>query len=273
MNVFISVDMEGIAGVSHRELVLRDKEAYRDAVGLMLGETNAAIAGAFDAGASSVTVNDSHGDMFNLPPAGLDPRAGLIAGRKPLGMVQGADGGFDLALFVGYHARAGASGNLAHTMYTAGPTEIRLNGRPVGEAGLNAAYLATCGVPVGLVTGDDVLAGEVSHWLPAAERVVVKRAVAHWAADSVHPTVACRLVREGATRAVERRRAGDLPRPSSTDPVEIEIEFHFAGQAEYATLIPGVERTGTSSVRLTAEDAATAYRTTLAALALGLLAA
>src|SRR5215213_6369237 len=103
--VYISVDMEGVAGVSHAKPTGRGDDLYPQSVELMVGEANAAIEGAFDGGATDVTVNDSHGGMFNLPPEQLDPRARLVQGTKPLSMVEAArDGSFDVALFVGYHA-------------------------------------------------------------------------------------------------------------------------------------------------------------------------
>jgi D-amino peptidase len=130
-------------------------------------------------------------------------------------MVAGAasgDGGpaFDVALFVGYHARAGhPTGTIAHT-YTGGPVETRLNGRPTGEYGFNALALGAWGIPVGLVAGDDALAAEVEGWLPWAERVVVKEGFGSNAAASLHPERAREAIREGATRAVQRARAGEL---------------------------------------------------------------
>src|SRR5690349_1960723 len=114
MRVYISVDMEGIAGVSHPRPTGRTDAEYPAAVRLMVGEANAAIEGARSAGATDVLVNDSHGGMYNLPPADLDPAARLLQGQKAWSMVAGAapaadDRGarFDVALFVGYHTRAG----------------------------------------------------------------------------------------------------------------------------------------------------------------------
>src|SRR4051812_44429272 len=158
MKVYISVDMGGIAGISHPNPTGRSDSGYADAVRLMDGEANAAVVGAFDGGATEVTVNDSHGSMYDLHTEALDPRARLIQGRKPYSMVAGAaDGSFDVALFIGYHARAGhPHGTIAHT-YTGDATLTSLNGRPVGEYGINALYLGALGVPVGLVAGDDAL--------------------------------------------------------------------------------------------------------------------
>jgi len=265
MKVYISVDMEGIGGISHSKPTERGDDGYPAAVALMVGEANAAIAGAFDGGATEVLVNDSHGQMFNLTPEDLDPRAELLQGQKPWSMVAGAgpDRGFDVALFVGYHTRAGhPTGTIAHT-YSYAPTLTLLQGEPVGEAGINALALSAWGVPVGLVCGDDEVAQETKAWFPWAERVVVKTAVSRRAAASVHPSVARERVREGAKRAVERAAAGELRVLDLGRPIKLEAEYANAGMADYAALVPGTERYGDRGVRVVTDDPLVAYRTFL----------
>jgi D-amino peptidase len=269
MRVYLSVDMEGLAGISHTAPTGREDAGYPEACRLMEGEANAAIAGAFDGGAAEVVVNDSHGPMFNLSPTALDPRARLVQGRKALSMVEAAaDAAFDVALFVGYHARAGhPRGTIAHT-YTGEPTLTTLGGRPTGEYGINALYLGALGVPVGLVTGDDALAEEVADWLPWAERVVVKHGRGYRAADSVHPSVARDLVARAARRAVERATAGELQPLTMEAPIEVAIEFRHAGQADFAAVIPGFSRAGDRGVRYDASDGIDAYRAFVSAVRL-----
>jgi D-amino peptidase len=271
MRVYISVDMEGIAGVSHPKPTNRTDTEYPKAVELMVGEANAAIAGAVSAGATDVLVNDSHGGMYNLTPADLDPAARLLQGQKAWSMVAGADRAsadaeprFDVALFVGYHARAGhPTGTIAHT-YTGGPTETRLNGRPTGEYGFNALVLGAWGIPVGLVAGDDALAAELEGWLPWAERVIVKEGFGTSAAASLHPEKARELIRSGAARAVERARSGELPLLELDPPVVIEADYRRAVEADFAAIVPSAERVGDRTVRHPGPDPVTAYRGFLA---------
>jgi D-amino peptidase len=275
VKVYISVDMEGIGGISHSKPTERGDAGYPAAVALMVGEANAAIEGAFDAGATEVLLNDSHGSMFNLTPEDLDARATLLQGQKPWSMVAGAgpDRGFEVALFVGYHTRAGHPiGTIAHT-YSGAPTLTTLQGRPVGESGINALALGAWGVPVGLVCGDDQLALETEAWFPWAERVVVKSAVSRRAAVSVHPSVARERVREGAARAVRRAAAGELQLLDVGRPITLEAEYANAGQADYAALVPGTERYGDRGVRVVTDDPIVAYRTFLAGVRLATLAA
>ena len=266
MKAYVSVDMEGIAGVNHPNPTRRDDRGYPNAVQLMTGEANAAIEGAFDGGATEVLVNDSHGGMYNLSQLGLDPRAHLLQGQKAWSMVEGAgpDRGFGVALFVGYHARAGnPKGTIAHT-YSVRPVRSTLNGRPVGESGLYAIALGAWGVPVGLVTGDDVLAAETADWFPWAERVIVKEGMGRHAAASVHPTVARDLVRAGAARAVRRALAGEMRPLVLNRPYVVEVTYQNAAQADYAAIVPGAERVGETGVRFASDDPVLAYRGFLA---------
>ncbi len=271
VRVYISVDMEGVAGISHAKPTNRGDDLYPMAVELMVGEANAAVEGAFDGGATEVTVNDSHGAMYNLTPERMDPRARLVQGKKPWSMVEAArESSFDVALFVGYHARAGhPRGTIAHT-YTGKVTLAELGGRPVTEAGMNAVYLGALGIPVGMVTGDDALAEELVDWLPWAERVVVKRGVSWQAADSVHPSRARDMIRAAAQRTVERISGGDadikpLVLPA---PIDLRIDFAHAGQADVAATIPGFERSGDRGIVYSADDPITVFRAFLSAVRL-----
>ena len=141
MQVYISVDMEGIAGVVHVDQTRRSGHDYERARRWMTAEADAAIQGAFDGGATGVLVNDSHGDMRNLVLEELDPRAELISGSlKPLSMVQGVGAAFGCALFVGYHAGAGTrAGILDHTYYGRVVARCRVNRRDWNETAINAA--------------------------------------------------------------------------------------------------------------------------------------
>ena len=263
--------MEGVAGISHAKPTTRGDPGYPEAVRLMNGEANAAIYGAFDGGATEVVVNDSHGQMFNLTPEELDPRARLVQGKKPWSMVEAAsDGKFSVALFVGYHARAGhPRGTIAHT-YTGRVTLAMVNGRPITEAAMNGLYLGALGIPVGLVSGDDALADELADWLPWAECVVVKRGVSWQAADSLHPERARALIRDGSRRAVARAAASDagLRVLALAPPLELSVEFANAGQADVAATIPGFVRAGDRGISYSADDPVTLFRAFLSAVRL-----
>lgn len=254
MRVYVSVDMEGVAGVATEDQIIRAGTGYPRAQQLMTAETNAAVCGAFDAGAQSVTVNDSHGNMDNLLLRALDPRAELIIGSpKAQCMAHGLTADYDIAMFVGYHAAAGDRGVLAHTFssYFSG---FRLNGNSVSEAEVNALYAAEVGVGVGLVTGDDVICALARSCFPDLVTVEVKKAEGFTAARSLHPSVACDAIRLGAAEAVARAdKIGPVVIP---DKLVLDVEMQFPTAAELAACVPGSEQVGALVVRheLTSPD-------------------
>jgi D-amino peptidase len=272
MRLYLSVDMEGLAGVAHPAQTFfgrdgaTDRADYDRCRGLMAGETNAAIAAAFDAGMTEVLVNDSHWHMRNLRAEDLDPRARLIIGDKPWSMTQGigAEGegqGYAAAAFVGYHAGAGhPSGIIGHTYAGVAVLEARVNGVPHNEAALNALRLAHFGVPVAFISGDDALAGEIEQMLPWAERVVVKRAQAAYVAESDSPEVACRAIADGMARALARLDQMPLYRLPE---LRLEVDLRLPIMADFCALIPTVERIGPRTVAAEAADGDALFATFL----------
>ena len=108
--------------------------------------------GELAAGAETILVVDGHGPMRNLQIEDLDPAATLVTGdadARPYCQLQDADSmPFDAAIFVGYHAMAKTLNAIhPHTIAGAVVHEIRVNGRPHGETGLNALVLASLGDP------------------------------------------------------------------------------------------------------------------------------
>jgi D-amino peptidase len=262
MRVYISVDMEGVAGVVHEDqtdpIDPRHAGEYNRFRRLMTAEANAAVEGALAAGAERVLVNDSHWLMMNLLAEELHPAAELLSGGpKARSMVEGVDGGFDAALFVGYHARAGVGHAIIDHTYTSRVHEARLNGRPVGELAINAVLAGTHDVPVALVSGDQSLAAEARELLgPSVETVVVKHAVGRFAARSVAPLVACRLIREGAEAALRRPHT-----PLRLQgPVRLEVDFQLTQMADMAELVPGSVRTAGRTVAYTHDDFREVFR-------------
>lgn len=254
MKAYISIDMEGVAGVATIDQVARGGHGYPRAQELMTGEANAAIAGAFDGGATEVVVNDSHGTMDNLIHELLDPRGRVVFGSpKAQCMAEGLTADCDVALFVGYHAPAGAPGVLAHT-FSSHFTEVRVNGRAVSEAEVNALYASAMGVPVGLVSGDDVICEIAARQFPGAELVEVKVAHGFSATDSLAPSVAREAIRAAAARAVAS--ASSLDVPAVEDPYVVEVDMPTPVAAELACGIPGARRTGDRTVGCTVSSAA-----------------
>jgi len=253
LKVYISADMEGVGGVSTWDVQASAKgREYEQFRRLMTLEVNAAIAGAFDAGATDVIASDSHGDAQNIDVELLDSRARLIrAWPRPLGMMQGVDSTFDAVVFIGYHAREGrADAVLAHTF--SGDEVVKLNGVEMSEAGYNAAIAGDFGVPVVFLSGDQTICSDAKELLGPIETAAVKQAIGFHSARMIPPGEAQALIREGVKRGVGRRK--DLKPFRVTHPIKTEVRFNEIVKAELASYIPGVDRTSGNTIIFTAPD-------------------
>lgn len=257
--VYISADMEGITGVVDSSQVSPTGRDYALGRSLMTAEVNAAIAAAFDAGATEVVVNDSHGPQTNLQPDQLDPRASLITGApKPFGMMQGLDATFAAVIFIGYHPQASTvDGVLDHT-YSGNLKSVRLNGHEVGEYGLNAALAGHYGVPVVFISGDRAVTEQARAFIPGVEALAVKEGIGKTAARTMNPAAAREKIAAGIKTALARRR--DIKPVQLTRPVTIEIELADSAQADAAMVVPAMDRVSGRVVRYAAPDMAVAYK-------------
>lgn len=256
MKIWIGTDIEGVAGVVDREHTARDGREHDRARVWLTDEVNAAVAGAADAGAREFIVADGHGTCRNILPDRLDQRARLCSGQLsslPPSALQGLDASCEVVFLVGFHARAGLHpGVLDHTSWSQTVSEVRLNGRAVGEAEINAAYAGQLGVPILLLTGDDVLAADARQSMPWVRTAVVKRALGRYQAESLPPALACALIRETAASAM-RDRANARPLVMTT-PITVELEFHHPMYVELAVMVPGCRQTGPRAAAFSGKD-------------------
>ena len=265
MKVYISCDMEGISGVVASKQTEMDGEEYKRAQKLMTGEVNAAIKGALAGGTSEVLVNDSHGSMRNILIEELNPSAQLVSGSpKPLSMMQGIDESFDAAFFIGYHAQADTAYSVLDHTYSGIVYQVSLNGRPMGETGLNAALAGYFGVPVVLVTGDKLLTEEAVALLGSVEVVAVKESYGRSAARCLVPEAAHDLIRQAAQRALSRGGKPFVVKP----PITLTVDFISSAHLDMAELIPGVNRVSGRRIEFIHDDFLTIYKVWRATLTL-----
>jgi D-amino peptidase len=259
MKVFISSDMEGTAGVVDWSQCLLGEPEYDYYRTLLQAEVNAAIEGAQSAGATDFLVNDSHSKMQNLRPDSLAGHARYLSGsHKPMYMMEGLDASYDAIFFVSYHGSMSTSAPLSHTYNPRAIAEVSLNGTVVGESGINALVALGYGVPVVLITGDDVTAAEATRVSPGVHTAVVKTAVSRFAADSMHPARACDLIRAEAEAAV--RALPDARPPTIALPATMSVRFRNPDLAEMATWITGVRRSGNTAAEIVDDDPVRLFR-------------
>ncbi|WP_446039889.1 M55 family metallopeptidase [Streptomyces sp. SID1121] len=243
VKILISADMEGATGVTWPADVLPGTPQWERCRALFTSDVNAAVLGFLDGGADSVLINEAHWTMRNLLLEQLDERAELLTGRhKSLSMVEGVQhGDVDGIAFVGYHTGAGTEGVLAHTYLANSITGVWLNGTRASEGVLNAGVVAEYGVPVVLVTGDDLTCADADGYAPGARKVAVKDHVSRYAAVCRTPARTAADIREAAKEATALAVRYE---PAPAGPFTVELEFDAAHLASAATVVPGVAATG-----------------------------
>jgi D-amino peptidase len=270
MRVLISADAEGVTGVTNTTELLFGKPHWEWMRGMMTADVNAAIAGAFQGGATEVIVNDSHWTMTNVLIEQLDPRADLIKGfHKHLCMVEGVQE-TDAVFFLGYHARTGDSDGVGNeTILGREIVEIRMNGKPVGESEINAAVAGHFGVPVVFASGDDLYEQELRQTLPDVEFGLTKYALDRWTARCLSPQRSHANIQAAAKRAVVRATTGAFKPYRLEGPVELAVTFSSTAEALMASLVPGSVRRSPREVVFTGGDAVCAWKGFFAVLLLG----
>jgi D-amino peptidase len=235
----ISADMEGASGVTWTADVQVGTEQWQRFRTMFTSDVNACIAGLYAGGATDVLVNEAHSSQRNVLLEDLDTRARMLTGRhKPLSMMQGIDSGVDGVVFLGYHTGAGVEGVLSHTYLPNQITGVWLDGVHASEGRLNSALAAEHGVPVLLVTGDDLTCEDANDYVPDARTVAVKECVSRYAAICAPPSVTAAAIEAGSRAAMARagRFAGSISGH------RIEVEFDAAHLAAAAAVVPTVEQ-------------------------------
>jgi len=251
--VFISVDMEGVTGVVHWEEVSREGKDYDYFRLLMTNETNAAIEGAMEAGATEILVRDSHGSARNILPLELNKNATLLrewsGGYKS--MMEGIDDSFDAVIFIGYHAKAGTpDAPLAHTM-NGNIEDFSVNGVSMPEAGVNALIAGHFNVPVIFLSGDVAICEQAKELLTDIECVAVKEGIGN-SSLNMHPEIGCLKIREGVKKALLEM---DKYKPYKlSSPYSMILKLRSENLLGKKEIYPGASKVGSGEFHFESED-------------------
>ncbi|MFG2852340.1 M55 family metallopeptidase [Streptomyces mirabilis] len=260
MKILISADMEGATGVTWPADVLPGTPQWERCRPMFTSDVNAAVLGFFDGGADEVLINEAHWSMRNLLLEQLDDRAEMITGRhKTLSMVEGVQHGHvDGIAFVGYHTGAGTEGVLAHTYLPNSITGVWVNDVRASEGLLNSHVVAEYGVPVVLVTGDDLTCEDALGYAPEALKVAVKDHVSRYTAVCRTPARTAADIRAAAKAAAALAVRQE---PLVGGPFTVALEFDAEHLSMAATVVPGVRRVGERKVVYTSDTMYEGIRT------------
>ena len=256
LKIYISVDMEGVAGVVTADQLLPGGFEYERFRHFMTDETLAAVRAAKQAGATQIDVSDSHGNGENLLVEAFPKDVRLVRSWPRHGaMMAGLDKSFAGAIFVGYHAStSNAKGVRAHTFSSAHLTRVALNGSPVTEAEFNAAYAGEFGVPILFASGDDAAIAEIKTHLGEMDTVITKNNLGFHSAETLTPAASCDLIFDGVLHAMAHRAQRHATLISK--PVTLELSFKNYMPAEVLSYLRSVERVDSHSIRFVGRDMA-----------------
>lgn len=220
MKVVIMTDLEGISGVDSIDMMDESGNGYQEACRRLMADTNAAVQGAIDAGASEILVYDGHGSGKNFLFGGLDSRA------KQFWDFNASDLWDNCAAYleIGLHAKAGTmDAFLEHTQSSVRWYNYYINGKPYGELVQGAAYCGAYGVPMVMVSGDKAACAEAAELISGIECAVVKQAIGRNHAESIALEEAEQRIREAARRGI--CKAAEISPFRISLPAELRVEY------------------------------------------------
>jgi D-amino peptidase len=254
LKIYISVDMEGVAGVVTADQLGPSGFEYERFRRFMTDEALAAVRAAKQAGATQVVVSDSHGNGESLLIELFPKDVKLVRSFPRHGsMMAGLDASFAAAIFIGYHAStSNPQGVRAHTVSSAHFTRLAINGTAVTEAEFNAAYAGDLNVPIVFASGDDVAVKEITGRLGPLETVVTKRSLGFHAAESLTPAAACDLIYQGVLTAVNHRQSRAPYK--ITHPVTLDLSMKNYMPIELLSYLRSVKRLDSHSIQFVGAD-------------------
>jgi D-amino peptidase len=251
--IYISVDMEGVAGVVTADQLAPGFE-YERFRRFMTDETLAAVRAAQHAGAAEIVVSDSHGNGENLLIEAFPNDVRIVRSWPRHGlMAAGLDSSFKAVLLIGYHASTSSStGVRAHTISSASYARVALNGQDVSEGEWVAAQAGAVGVPVVFASGDDAAARELRQRLGDIVTVETKQSLGFHSALTLTPQESVARIEAGVSTALAR--LGKFKPYVLGTPIRLEVTFKNYMPAEVLSYLRSVERVNSHSIRFVGRD-------------------
>ncbi len=256
MKAYVSIDLEGLPGISSISQVGPRYSLYDDARRIMTWITNTVSRQLLKEGFSHVTVADSHGYMANIAYMDVVENVELIQGYpRPYSMMIGVEEGYDAVLMIGYHARAGTlKGFLDHTYSSTTIHRIYVNNELASEYYLNALYAGYYDVPVIMVAGDEYLREEVEKHTPWAVFIALKKGYSRLSAKYSSTRIVEKKLSEGVREAVKVLKKGEARPLKPNGTLKLRIELKNQVYADMAQLVPGTRRVDAYTIEYEAKN-------------------
>lgn len=216
-------DLEGISGVRRESECIPENAEFAQACRYFEREVNAAIAGAFDGGATEVMVCDSHHGGFNFNIANMDPRARYCENNGILKLMAELDSSYAGYFNIGHHAKAGTlHAFLEHTQCNT-TFDYTVNGISMGEIGQQLLLAGDFGVPQLMISGDLKACEESETLYPGSLSVVTKEAFGRNKVNLIHPDIANAQVRAKCKESM--KLIGKLKPFKMKAPYDVRLTF------------------------------------------------
>jgi len=229
---YIAVDLEGVACCVGAPGGLSSSPNYKFACEQASREAASAARALFDMGAAEVIVWDNHGRGVNLDYLCFDKRCRFSIGSGKFNRFPLLDETFAGILYIGYHAYDSVGATLSHAYSSATFQYIKINGKQVGEANIDAAVAGKLGVPLIFASSDDICLAQIKKDFPDIITVETKKSTGWNSAVSKHPYTVIDEIYDGVVKTGNLKR---FPKPYMIDePFQFEIRFKRIEAAETA---------------------------------------
>ncbi len=267
MRIFISTDIEGLSGVSSWEWWKNNEKATTEILVRHLVPVIEVIKEYDDK--AEIVIVDSHSKGENISVLDFSEKYSnifLINGfpRKDY-MMSGFDNTYDGVIFVGYHSLIGGGGAMDHTYSSSSIYNIRVNGEPVGETAINAAFAGEFDVPVMLVVGQKEMEWEMKRYLPDTVFVPVQEAVGRFATKNALLHDVDRSIRIGTEEAIMRMQKALIKPFTFSSPIEVEIDWLSSSIADVVSQMPIMEKVSPRTTRYIVNNWVEGFRWLLSA--------
>jgi D-amino peptidase len=264
LKVLIVYDLEGVTGATTGRSVNFGGEGYAEVRQSLTEDVNAAIRGLLAAGATEIVITDGHGSgnpdpdyLLEKLPAG----ARFDIRDKPYdAYIDTIDDTFAAVVAIGMHSGAEGAGFLSHTY--SGHLKWAIGGEAINESMIVAASAARFGVPLVMVTGDQVLQQEVAAFSPQTAYAVVKSSSARDKTEPHPREVVSSEIEAAAKRGFGNRAAIKPWTPrSSGGTFENLFSYRLPEMASVAINFPHAEAVDNKTVRIKTSSFLDAYLT------------
>lgn len=256
--MMVRCDMEGLTGVVNPAQVTMGTPEYRFGRRMLMHDLLALVEGLRDASVDEIVCYDEHATGRNVDVDDLPSYVSVICGKPAYRpeWAGGLDASFMGIIMLGLHAKAGTAGAVMPHTYEGAMTDLRLNGKSVGEIGMEAAIAGDFGVPTLLVVADSAGAAEAEATLPGVRTVAVKQSLSATGAWCSSAALTARQIRSAAAACAS---SAAPPTFRLTAPVKFEVDLCPGPYLDAARALVPDRIHGDATITLTGPNATSVW--------------